>query len=336
MTAALEGSGVTSGTLVLNADGSFTYSPGVAFVGTDSFTYRATNAVGTGNVASVAITVNAPTAPPTTLQPPTGLRVSSMAGNVVTFRWTPPAVGPAPTGYVIEGGISPGHVFASLPTGSASPIFTVAAPTGRFYVRVRTLDGAAQSGPSNEIIIHVNMPVAPTAPAGLVGMVNDSSVAFAWRNTFGGGAPSGLILDVSGSISASVPLGLSETASFSLVPAGTYTFSLRATNASGTRGPSNAISFSVPSACSGAPLAPENFLAYKIGNTAHVVWEPSATGFATTGYLLQVTGGLTLTLPTNLRALSGAVPPGTYNLSVIATNTCGSSAATAVQTIVIP
>ena len=133
-----------------------------------------------------------------------------------------------------------------------------------------------------------------------------------------------------------VRLGVSETASFPVVPAGTYTFSLRATNASGTSGPSNAISLSVPSACSGAPLPPENFLAYKIGNTAHVVWEPSATGFATTGYVLQVTGGLTLTLPTNLRALSGAVPPGTYNLSVIATNTCGSSAATAVQTIVIP
>jgi len=255
---------------------------------------------------------------------------------VVTFRWIPPAIGPEPTGYVVEGGINPGQVLASLSTGSTAPIFTVAAPTGSFYVRVHSLDGSARSAASNEIIVYVNVPVAPTAPAGLVGLVNNYSVEFAWRNTFGGGAPSGLILDVSGSLSASVPLGLSETATFPVVPAGNYTFSLRATNAWGTSGSSNAISLSVPSACSGPPLPPENFLAYTIGNTAYVVWDPAATGSASTGYVLYVNGGFTLTLPTNQRTLSGTVPPGIYDLSVSATNACGSSAPTPVQTVVIP
>ncbi len=322
----------SSGALVFNADGSFVYTPGVNFVGTDSFTYRATNPIGAGNVASVTIAVNGPTDP----QPPSGLRVSSVVGNVVTFRWIPPTLGPAPTEYVVEGGITAGQVLASLPTGSASPIFTVAAPTGTFYVRVRTLAGAAQSAPSNEIIVYVNVPVAPTAPAGLVGVVNGSSLEFAWRNTFGGGAPSNVFLDVSGSLSASVSLGLRETVSFPVVPAGNYTFALRAANAWGTSGSSNAISLSVPSACTGAPLPPENFLAYKIGNTAYVVWEPAATGAASTGYVLLVDGGFTLSLPTAQRAISGTVPAGTYILSVMATNACGSSAPTATQTVVIP
>jgi hypothetical protein len=331
MTAALVAT-ASNGVVVLNADGSFVYTPASNFVGSDSFTYRASNSIGAGNVASVTIAVNAPTDP----QAPSGLRVSSIVGNVVTFRWIPPTLGPAPTGYVVEGGISPGQALASLATGSDSPIFTVSAPTGTFYVRVHAVAGAARSAPSNEIIVYVNVPVAPTAPTDLVGLVNGSALQFSWRNTFGGGAPSGLILDVSGSYTTSVALGLSETAIFPAVPPGNYTFSLRATNAWGTSGPSNAISLTVPSACSGPPLPPENFLAYKIGNTAYVVWDPAATGTASTAYVLLVNGGFTLSLPTTQRAISGTVPPGTYVLSVVATNACGSSTPTATQTVVIP
>jgi hypothetical protein len=331
MTAALVSS-VSNGNLLFNTDGSFVYTPNVNFVGTDSFTYRATNTAGSGNVASVTITVIDPNAP----QPPSGFMVSSIVGNVVTFRWTPPAIGPPPAEYLLEGGINPGQVLASIATGSPSPIFTVAVPTGAFYARVHSLYGGARSAPSNEILFFVNLPVPPSAPVGLVGVVNDYSVELAWRNTFGGGETEALILDVSGSLSASVPLGRGETANFPSVPGGSYTFSLRAANAAGISGPSNAIALSVPSACSGAPLPPENFLAYKIGNTAYVVWDPAATGPASTGYVLHVSGGFTLTLPTNQRTLSGAVPPGTYNLSVSATNVCGSSAPTPVQTVVIP
>ena len=46
---------------------------------------------------------------------------ASIAGNVVTLRWTPPATGATPTGYQLEGGVNPGEVLASIPTGSAAP-----------------------------------------------------------------------------------------------------------------------------------------------------------------------------------------------------------------------
>jgi large repetitive protein len=53
-------SGPASGTLTLNADGSFTYTPGLNFNGTDSFTYQAKDAAGApSNIATVTITVNA-------------------------------------------------------------------------------------------------------------------------------------------------------------------------------------------------------------------------------------------------------------------------------------
>jgi len=51
--------GPTTGSLTLNANGSFTYTPNPNFNGTDSFTYRANDGAADSNVATVSITVNA-------------------------------------------------------------------------------------------------------------------------------------------------------------------------------------------------------------------------------------------------------------------------------------
>ena len=55
---------VTNGTLTLNADGSFDYTPDADFTGTDSFTYQANDSLANSNVATVTITVNAVNDPP--------------------------------------------------------------------------------------------------------------------------------------------------------------------------------------------------------------------------------------------------------------------------------
>ncbi|HQN44894.1 MAG TPA: tandem-95 repeat protein, partial [Anaerolineaceae bacterium] len=49
--------GPTNGTLTLNADGSFTYTPAPNFFGTDTFTYVANDGTSDSNVATVTITV---------------------------------------------------------------------------------------------------------------------------------------------------------------------------------------------------------------------------------------------------------------------------------------
>jgi hypothetical protein len=46
-----------SGTLALNLDGSFTYTPALSFAGVDAFTYHATDAISASNVATVTLTV---------------------------------------------------------------------------------------------------------------------------------------------------------------------------------------------------------------------------------------------------------------------------------------
>ena len=59
-------------------------------------------------------------------------------------------VGPSPSGglagYVLEGGVDPRSVLASIPTGSSAPAFTFDAPTGAFFVRMHAMapGGAVQ------------------------------------------------------------------------------------------------------------------------------------------------------------------------------------------------
>jgi hypothetical protein len=57
LTAVLE-EGPTHGTLELNANGSFTYTPELNYHGTDSFTYKASDGTHESNIATVTITIN--------------------------------------------------------------------------------------------------------------------------------------------------------------------------------------------------------------------------------------------------------------------------------------
>ncbi len=329
MTAVLVTS-ASNGTVVLNPDGSFTYTPNSGFIGVDSFTYHASNGAGPGNVATATITDPG-------LQPPADLFLAAISGNTITLRWAPPSVGPLPTGYQVEGGVVPGEVLGTLPLGP-TPTVTFALPSGSFFLRVRAIAEGVLSGVSNEIVAHVNVnvPLPPSPPAGLLGLVVGNTVSLAWRNTLEGRAPAAIMLDVTGAATLSVPLGLTDTFSFAGVPPGTYTFAVRAVNGVGSSAPSNAVTLTFPGGCSGAPLAPSKFLAYKVGNTLFVVWDPAASGPAPTVYVLNVSGTFSGALATPGRALSGAVGAGIYSFNVVASNACGSSAPTATQTVTIP
>jgi Tol biopolymer transport system component len=148
---------------------------------------------------------------------PTALVVDEIVGDVVIFRWTIPGFGPAPTDFVIEGGVAPGQVQAGLATGSAAPTFTVEIPAGAFYVRVHALNGGARSPASNEIRVFVNVAVVPSAPADLLGLVDGSMLSLVWTNTYAGGEPTSLVLDVTGTITTSLPLNV-DTAAVGALP----------------------------------------------------------------------------------------------------------------------
>ena len=157
-----------------------------------------------------------------------------MSGNVVTLTWCPAGDRRAADRLRHRGRPQPGRGAASIPTGSTAPGLTFSAPTGSFYVRVHTLWGNFRSSASNEMQLHVNIPAPPAAPGALLSMVNGSSLALAWQTSYDSGTPTGFVLDVTGDIVTTIPLGRTERFQFAGVPDGTYTLQLRAVNAAGS------------------------------------------------------------------------------------------------------
>ena len=266
------------------------------------------------------------------LEAPTNLIVESVIGSVVTLRWTPPIV--APTGYIVEGGLLPGSVIGTVATNSSSASHSFTAPAGSFYLRVRAVVSAGLSAPSNEVLVAVNLAAPPSAPIGLLGLSNGSELVLAWQNTFAGGTPSGIMLEVSGDQTISHPLSLTNRFSFSSVPPGTYTFAVREVNDFGEGGTSNAVTLSFPGTCS-PPAPPTNFAASGSGAKVYTSWSPPANGAAPTGYVVDVHGSFEGSLQTDGLDISGNAGPGTYSLSVAAKNACGTSTATPTQTVAI-
>jgi hypothetical protein len=83
-------------------------------------------------------------------------------------------------------------------------------------------------------------------------------------------------------------------------------------------------------------LAPTEVLVYRVGSTVYIDWAPATSGPAPTAFVLIVTGSAEGSFVTSGRALSGAVGPGTYVLSVVAVNPCGASPGSSPQTVVVP
>jgi hypothetical protein len=266
---------------------------------------------------------------------PSDLVVSSVTGNVVTLAWKKGA-GSTPTGYLIEGGITPGSVLGSLRTESPATTFTFTAPSGMFFIRLHALLNNFRSAASNEIQLVVDAAVVPSAPANVLGMVNGSSAALSWTNTFSGGAPTAVQLNVAGTQTGSFPVGMVETVSVGGVPGGTYTFTLTASNAAGVSPPSTAVTLTIPGGCSGPPGVPTYFAVSRSGRSLTLTWNPPVSGAAVTSYAIHASGAIDASVPTATRSLTGSVGPGTYSLNVVAVNECGTSAPSNVITVIVP
>jgi hypothetical protein len=110
------------------------------------------NACGTGaNSNEITVGVGPPIP-----GPPGGLQASLSEGRLVTFTWEPPVAGGAVASYAIEAGDAPGRSnVAVLPTADAATSFAVAAPAGRYFVRLRALNVYGAGVPSGEIEVRV-------------------------------------------------------------------------------------------------------------------------------------------------------------------------------------
>jgi VCBS repeat-containing protein len=75
------------GTLTLNTNGSFTYTPATGYVGSDSFTYKASDSALNSNAATVTITVDAVQHPALTLTKSASPTIYSYPNQTITYAY---------------------------------------------------------------------------------------------------------------------------------------------------------------------------------------------------------------------------------------------------------
>ena len=149
--------GPSSGTVTLNADGSFSYVPAAAFFGTVTFTYQADDGTLRSTAATVTITVNAVNDPPTATADSYSTNEDSQlvvnAANGVLANDTDPDPGTTLTAALI-GSVSSGTL-ALQPNGSFT--YTPAANfNGTATFTYQASDGSASSS-----TVTVRIAIAP-------------------------------------------------------------------------------------------------------------------------------------------------------------------------------
>ncbi len=79
-----------------------------------------------------------------------------VTGTSVSLSWTLPEESTATTGYRLEAGTGPGLAdLLTTDAGMATAFAASSVPAGRYYVRIRALNGNGVSAPSNEVVIDV-------------------------------------------------------------------------------------------------------------------------------------------------------------------------------------
>lgn len=277
-----------------------------------------------------------------TAQPPTGLAVTALAGRTVTLSWRAPLIGPAPTGYLLEGGSRPGQVLATIPISGAVDRFTFQAPAGAYYVRLRTQAGGTMSRPSGEIRMFVGDYSGPTAPRSLTAYGRGQSVVLNWQNTFGGGEPTGITVDVTqnGARVASIPIGMTSTWTYNQVPNGTFGFTVRATNSTGTSGSSNNVTLTFPLSGCSVPRSPGSFSVAANGRVVSAYWLAPTSGTNPTRYVVEARQRAPVqrelgVFPVSGTTISSPIAPGRYELRVRSENLCGQSSYTSRHSVTV-
>jgi uncharacterized protein YhjY with autotransporter beta-barrel domain len=222
------GSGASHGTAIATGT-SITYTPTAGYGGPDSFTYTATNGLGTSTPATVTITVNPPTV---TITPAT---VPAATAGVAYSQTLTAANGAAPYTYAISAGALPAGVSLNTSTGELSGTPTAG---GTFNFTVRATDSSSGGGPysgARAYSMTVAVPSISVAPSTLTAMT--AGVAYSQGVTASGGTAPYSYSVTAGSLPAGLSLAANGTLSGTPTLAGAYSFTVSATDSSTGSGP---------------------------------------------------------------------------------------------------
>jgi uncharacterized protein YhjY with autotransporter beta-barrel domain len=312
-TPASHGTATASGT-------SIAYTPTAGYAGPDSFTYTATNAAGTSAPATATITVSPPVITYTPSNPP-----AATAGAVYSQSLASASGGAAPYTYSIYSGALPaGMTLSTNGTLSGTPI-----AGGTFNFTVRATDASTGTGPfdatSGSLSLTVNAATVVVSPASgaLPGTAAESpysqtftasggTAPYSWAIT-AGSLPPGMTLGGSGGVLSGTPTA-----------AGTFNFTVTATDASTGAGPyTGSASYSLTVTAPTITVSPASLPAASAGSAySQTITASGGSG----GYAYSLTAGA---LPPGIAFSSAGVlsgtptASGTYNFTVTATDGFG-------------
>ncbi|HEV3340535.1 MAG TPA: Ig-like domain-containing protein, partial [Pirellulales bacterium] len=220
--------GPNHGTVSLNANGSFTYTPATEFDGTDSFTYYDTEGSLVSNTATVNITVNE--VPPTATF---GNNGPVNEASPVTVSFTDPfspSQADTQAGFHYSFAVSTAGLatsYAAAGTASSAPFTFAEDGTYTVYGRIFDSDG---SSTDYSTVVTVNE-VPPTATFGNSGPVNEASpVTVSFTNPFSpsqadtqAGFHYGFALSAAALATSYASAGTASSAPFTFAEDGTYT-----------------------------------------------------------------------------------------------------------------
>jgi hypothetical protein len=178
------------GSVTLNADGGFIYTPANGYTGSDSFTYQAHNTIGDSNTATVTITIT--TQPAIAVTSPNGSEVWAI-GSTATVVWTSAgSVGNVDIELSTEGGATWTTLAADIANDGSEAVTVPNTYSKSCLVRVKqsaggipsdvsdaaftitvlgdaTLDGYVDGGDLNILLSHWNATNATWATGDLTG-----------------------------------------------------------------------------------------------------------------------------------------------------------------------
>jgi VCBS repeat-containing protein len=230
--------GPSHGTLVLNADGSFTYTPSANYNGADSFTYKVTDGTFTSAAATVSLTIT-PVNDAPSYTAGSNQTVLEDAGAQSVAWATSVSAGPANEStqtltFTVTNNDS--SLFSVQPAIDASGTLTyTTAPdsTGVATVSVQLRDdgGTANGGVDSTVVSTFTITVVPPAPTIGTFTTNYTEVASGASATL---SWSGITAATSCSVDNGVGAVSCADGSTSVAPTTTTTYTLTATNITGS------------------------------------------------------------------------------------------------------
>jgi len=285
--------------------------------------------------------------------PTSAASASATPNNSPTLNFPAPPAGQVGVAYsnqlTVTGGTSPFTWSVSagaLPAGltlTASTGLLSGTPTtvGSSTFTVRVVDGSGQSATQSVTLVVTDVPAVPAAPTATAGITSATVSWVAPANN--GSAITGYTVTPYKAGVAQTPVSYDASATTrtltGLTAGSSYTFTVAATNATGTSAPSAQSTAVTPYALPGAPTITT---ANAADSAATLTWTtPNSNGSAITGYIVTpyigATAQPTQTFSTaTTQTVTGLTAGTAYTFTVAAVNQAGTGPASAASSPVTP